>query len=163
VATAEIYALTARISAAASEAFGTPIAHMELQKLKIDLTALPLEFIEPAMALDLSGILVPIINMLTARSIVIGFTLRQVKGLVNDWLMKNFYQVDERLINWLDKVTKSLTASMSKRLEDLEREILDAVAKGRNKRDAGEAAISQRIQELERQHSKLTGVLEFSK
>lgn len=155
----ELNNLTARISAAATEAFGTPITHLELQKLKIDLASIPLEFIEPALALDLRDLLVPIIDIIMPRKIIIDFTLKRIKELVDDWLMKNLYQVDERLINWLDNATRSLMASMSARLEDLKQEILGAVAEGRNRRDNGQAAISHRLSELEEQRAKLDEIL----
>jgi GTP-binding protein EngB required for normal cell division len=159
VATAELNKLTARISAAASEAFGTTITHLDFQRLKIDMSRIPLEFSEPSMALDLSGILIPIINLAAPKKLVSMLTLKRMRSLIGDWLMKNLYHVDERLINWLDSATRALTEAIGKRLDDLEKEIMAALARGRNERDAGEEAISERLVTLERQRLALSGII----
>lgn len=154
-ATEELNKLVSRVSFAAAQAFGIPIAHLELRKLKMESNKMPIEFSEPAMALDPRDFLIPVFNLLATRGMVIRLSLNRAKKLLNGWLMKNLYSVDEYLVNWLDTATRFMTDAMSIRLYDLQKEISGAVAQGYQKRDRGAAAIAERLSALDRQRSKL--------
>jgi hypothetical protein len=60
----------------------------------------------------------------------------------------------------LDKATRSLAEEMQQRLEGLQKEILDAVAKGRRERDEGETAIADRLRALDNQQGILLCTLD---
>ncbi len=162
-ATHELNRLTSRISAAASEAFGISLTSFELPKISLILDKAPFEFSQQTMALDLSDFIVPITNVILPKSRVVKINLRHARKLIEEWLQKNLYVVDEHLINWLDTATRSLANVVSRRLADLEQEILSAVEKGRNERNIGEKKVAERLSLLENQHSALSAIIDEAK
>jgi GTP-binding protein EngB required for normal cell division len=157
-ATHELNRLTSRVSGAATEAFGIAIPHFEIQYLKSAARIVSFEFSQPALALDVMDLLVPLGNIILPRKAIARLTFKRIGTLVQGWLMKNTYQVDEALTLWLDKATRQLTHVMCERLDSLKREIMDAVSKGRKERDIGTAAVAERLKALETQRARLVEI-----
>jgi len=158
VATDELNRLTSRVSEAASEAFGIPIAKIEIPRLKTDATNVPFEFHRSALAFDLSDLLVLFAEIFLTNRAVTKLAIKRSKTLVAEWLMTNTYQVDETLTNWLDGATRQLTDIMRRKLDELGKEIIDAVSKGRGERELGEAAVAERLKSLEKQRARLSSI-----
>ena len=79
--------------------------------------------------------------------------------MADGWLQRNLYDVDQTLVGWLDKLATGLDAALRARLDAARQEVLDAVAAGRRRRERGEMAVKERMEELDRQHADLLEAL----
>ena len=159
LAVSETNRIIGRVYEASANAFNISLSHFEIHKITIETKRDNYDFTEPVMALDISDWLIPLANAVLPGNIILRSNYHRTKKLVADWLTQNLYQVDEQHTNWLDKATRLLAEEMQQRLDGLQKEILDAVAKGRRERDAGETAIADRLKVIDNQQALLLSSL----
>jgi len=150
------------LAEAAAEAFGAPVVKFEVSKASIDLTGITFDFVDPRIAFDLNDWLIPILDLISPRKLIIIRALNRTNKILDDWLMRNFYQIDEHMIEWTDSATRQLLSSMSSRLESIRQEIMDAVNSGRKKQENGMMAVADRLNVLENQKTKIEDILRAS-
>jgi len=154
--------LVTRLAEAAAEAFGAPVVKFEVPKASIDLTGITFDFIDPRIALDLNDWLIPILDFVSPRKLVIKRAINRTRKILDDCLLRNFYNVDEHITEWIDLATRQLLSSMSSRLESIRQEIMDAVNSGRKKQENGMMAVADRLNVLENQKTKIEDILRAS-
>ena len=156
LATSETNRIIERVCEATVEAFNISISHFEISAIKAGSKNFHGNYVEPVMALDISGWLIPPMDLIMPRRFIIWHSLRHAQELLTDWLTQHLYQIDEYYTEWLDGATRSLTEAMQMRLDDLRKEILDAVAEGRSERAMGESKVAERLKVLDDQQNLLT-------
>jgi hypothetical protein len=145
--------LVDRVAQAASDAFGIPVARFEPEILEVDVTPVEFDFYEHVLFLDPRAFLVPLIDALSSQKAVIARAVARAAGVAGESLRRNLYDVDQTVVQWLDTLSTECEQAMRGRLDSVRREVIDAVAAGRSRRQQGEAAVRQQLDDLDRQQS----------
>ena len=117
------------------------------------------EFYEQVMFLDPQVVVVPLADALSGRGAVIKRAAARAARLADEWLQRNLYEVDQTMAHWLDTLARRCEEAMRERLDAVRREVIDAVAAGRRRREQGEAAVKQQMGGLDRQRSLVAQAL----
>jgi GTP-binding protein EngB required for normal cell division len=149
--------LMERVADAAGEAFGIPIAKLEVPQPAVNLKQIPFEFWEASLALDYNDWLMPVWAFFATREDMAQAAEKKSAGAIDNWLLTNLNRVDEYLINWIDAGTRGLLNTMRERLEGMKQEIMAAVDSAKKRRGDGQRAVSQRLQVLSEQRRRLDG------
>jgi signal recognition particle receptor subunit beta len=147
--------LIERVANAASEAFGISIQPYYVVNLDFDPDKLAFDLNIPVLALDISDSLAFCLDLFLPKNIVIAQTIRQTEMLLDEWLLRNMYKIDESVIHWISNSTKLLHDSMQERMKAMQDEILSVLAEGRKRREAGGSAIKNRLMFLESLKARL--------
>jgi GTP-binding protein EngB required for normal cell division len=147
--------LVERVAAATSTAFGTPVARFEPEAVAVEAAPAVFEFFEGMLFLDPAAIAVPLGHAFLSRRVVVRRAAARAGRLVREWLERNLNEVDQRLVGWLDELTRQLDHALRARLDGVRHEVLDSVAAGRRRREEGEAAIATELAEVQRQRERV--------
>ncbi len=150
---AETNRLIDRTAEAAAKAFDIPVARFEPEVLTIDPQAMIFEFVEPVQALDVEAWVIPILDTFSPRRAVVRRASDRSEALAREWLRTNLHEIDKHLIDWIDALTRQLETGMRVRLDGMRQDVLGAVDAGHRRRQEGEAAVRQQLDELFRQRS----------
>ncbi len=151
--------LIGRVAAAAAEAFDIPVAAFEPELLELEARPLTFEFFEHVIFLDPRAVVIPVADALSSRRAVVARAAAAAVKLADDWVRRNFYEVDQALVRWLDALAQTLDAEVRARLDGVRQEVLDAVAAGRRRRAEGEMAVRLQVEAVDRQRALVTGAL----
>ncbi|HQT94511.1 MAG: hypothetical protein B7Z61_04030 [Acidobacteria bacterium 37-71-11] len=152
-------ALIDRVAHAAAAAFDIPVARFEPEVLDLDAPPPVFEFFEDVIFLDPRAVVVALSDTLSFRRAVARRAAARAAAAADGWLQRNLYDVDQTLVGWLDKLATGLDAALRARLDAARQEVLDAVAAGRRRRERGEMAVKERMEELDRQRADLLEAL----
>ena len=144
-----------RVAKAASEAFGLTIQPFNLGDTKYESHKFSFDLIIPVLALDISDFLAFCIGLFMPKKYVIAFIIRQMEYIIDQWLVRNMYSIDESVIHWISSSTALLHESMQESLEAMQSEILSTLDEGRKRRESGGAAIRNRLDYLESLKARL--------
>jgi len=156
----EINRLVERVSEAAASCFEIPVARFELKGIQLPAQAVPFDFMESKLALDIQDWLIPLLDLLSPRRTVIGRARHRARELAREWLEHNLYEIDQHLLDWMDAMIRQMNAAMTQRLETLIQEVLAAVETGRRSRQEGETAIAAKLDLLHHQRNLMESALQ---
>lgn len=151
-------ALIDRVAHAAA-AFDIPVARFEPEVLDLDAPPPVFEFFADVIFLDPRAAGIAVRDTLSSRRAVARRAAARAAAVADGWLQRNLSDVDQTLIGWLDKLATGLDAALRARLDAARQEVLDAVAAGRRRRERGEMAVKERVEELDRQRADLLEAL----
>jgi hypothetical protein len=152
-------ALIDRVAHGAAAAFEIPVARFEPEVLDLDAPPPVFEFFADVIFLDPRAIVVAVRDALSSRPAVARRAAARAAVAADGWLRRNLYDVDQTLVGWLDKLATGLDAALRARLDAARQEVLDAVAAGRRRREHGEMAVKERVEELDRQRTVVLDAL----
>ena len=152
-------ALIDRVAHAAAAAFDIPVARFEPEVLDLDAPPPVFEFFEDVIFLDPRAAVIAVRDTLSSRRAVARRAAARAAAAADGWLRRNLSDVDQTLVGWLDKLATGLDAAVRARLDAARQEVLDAVAAGRRRRERGEMAVKERVEELDRQRADLLEAL----
>jgi small GTP-binding protein len=150
--------LVERVATAASEAFGIAIQPFHVGELQYQPAKLAFDLSIPVLALDLSDWLAFLVDLFLPRKSVIVIALRHAGSIIDEWLVRNMYSIDESVIDWISTSTNLLHNAMQDRIKAMQDEILSVLDEGRRRREAGGAAIKSRLDHLEHQKADLNAL-----
>ncbi len=152
-------ALIDRVAHAAAAAFDIPVARFEPEVLDLDAPPPVFEFFEDVIFLDPRAAVIAARDTLSSRRAVARRAASRGAAVADGCLQRNLSDVDQTLVGWLDKLATGLDAALRARLDAARQEVLDAVAAGRRRRERGEMAVKERVEELDRQRADLLEAL----
>ncbi|MGE5235135.1 MAG: dynamin family protein [Acidobacteriota bacterium] len=155
--------LLRRVAEAAAAAFGVPVADFEPRPIEPGFERIVSEFTEPALALDVNTWLIPLLDGLSPRAVVVHRAARRGRALAAEWLRRNLHAIDERLTDALDALTAGLERGMRERLDAMRGEIDQAIGAGRRVRDEGESAVAGELARLSAQRTAIAGALALAR
>jgi hypothetical protein len=156
---AETDRLATRAAEAAAHAFGTDVARFAPVRLTSNSPPLAVDLSEPSTALDLSVVLGPIVVRVLPLPLVRRWAMSSARTLMSEWLRRGLNDIDQRLVERLDSITRTLDGAAREYLEGLRAEIVAAAEGARQRQSAGEAAVADRLAVLERQRIELSRLL----
>ena len=152
-------ALIDRVAHAAAAAFDIPVARFEPEVLDLDAPPPVFEFFADVIFLDPRAAVVAVRDTLSSRRAVARRAAARAAAAADGWLQRNLSEADQTLVGWLDKLATGLDAALRARLDAARQEVLDAVAAGRRRRERGEMAVKERVEELNRQRTVVLDAL----
>jgi hypothetical protein len=148
-----------RVAHAAAAAFDIPVARFEPEVLDLDAPPPVFEFFEDVIFLDPRAAVIAVRDALSSRRAVARRAAARAAAAADGWLQRNLSEADQTLVGWLDKLATGLDAALRARLDAARQEVLDAVAAGRRRRERGEMAVKERVEELNRQRTVVLDAL----